>query len=469
MVKRSTVLGVGDFEFDPHQPYSCGGTMFEKWKSRKRANNINGMTDTNDILPQITVITTWDKADGDFYAPGVLIQVRNGRNLLRAAFSGEPRNATYYTLLFGEEPLLQFQGEEYYCPTCEKIVRSGYQLEQTEEFCNQLLNGENIPFSEALDGMKPLLGLLADNYYVVLDTKLYPTDGNGHLFWRMPDSNECLPGSCLYYRGDGEWGLSRPHFTVATQSPAKMCKSRVDYYRQHPGCRAVAYYMDGYMTALIDGHHKAMAAAVDHQAVNALVIMPGYTVRYRQEDGSYKSYVVAGDMRFASEKYGLEDTPSFLGDRLSTEEMNSLLERLQSLSFDFPCDNGGWDDNEELASYYPDVDEVAYIDEVGEICDEKLDAVLSEKYICKQEEIVPLIKALGGLRHRRLFETVDFFLQRCSYISWLRFHDTEIVEALVEQLFKLPRSEELEDYLIHIMVEYEEEYPGVGDRILAYL
>ena len=175
--------------------------MFEKWKRKKEP------------LPQIDIITKWDKRDEDF------------------------------------------------CPTCEKIVRSGYQLGKGEFHIEKLNEGE-VSFADAFYEIVPALGLLRDNYYVILDTELYPTDGNGHLFWHVPDSNQPMPGSCLYYRGDGEWGLLRPYFTIATQSIKNLNKCRVDYYREHAGCRVLAYYMDGYMTALIDGHHKAMAAAL---------------------------------------------------------------------------------------------------------------------------------------------------------------------------------------------------------------
>ena len=139
-------------------------------------------------LPQIDIITKWDKRDEDF------------------------------------------------CPTCEKIVRSGYQLGKGEFHIEKLNEGE-VSFADAFNEIVPILGLLRDNYYVMLDTELYPTDGNGHLFWNVPDSNQPMPGSCLYYRGDGEWGLLRPYFTVATQSIKNLNKSRVDYYREHySGC-----------------------------------------------------------------------------------------------------------------------------------------------------------------------------------------------------------------------------------------
>lgn len=425
--------------------------MFEKWKRAAEA------------FPRIDIITRWEKQDQKFYAPGALIQVKNGRNMLYQCFSEEPREATYCTLMFGDKPLFQFQGDEYYCPTCEKIVRSGYQLEQTEEFRRDRLNGENLTFADALDALMPLLGLLDDNYYVILDTELYPTDGNGHLFWNVPNSDVCVPGSCLFYRGEGEWGFLRPHFTVATQSVDKLQESRVEYYRAHPGCRAVAYYMDGYITALLDGHHKAMAAAVEHRKVKALVIMPCYAVECRKKDGSIKAYISAGDMRFACEEYGLKKVPGVFGKKISFDEIVQLQELVPDAEHELSYEE------EVLAAYYPNAEETADIDACGDVSEEKLDRILSEDYICTPEEIQILMKGLGGLRHERLFELADFFLEKCSYVSLLRLHDVNLFTEIVEQLVKLPHSAELEAYMVNLMVEYEDEYPSVTERIVEWL
>lgn len=413
--------------------------------------------------PQIDIITKWDKKDDKFYAPGALIRVKNGKSLLGIKFSEEPGYATYYTLMFKDKPLFQFQGDEYYCPTCEKMVRSGYQLEQTEEFHIEKLNRENVPFSEVLDEMAPILGLLKDNYYVVLDTELYPTDGNGHLFWNVPNSDEPVPGSCLYYRGNGELGLPRPHFTVATQSIKKLCESRVDYYRRHQNCRAIAYYMDGYMTSLIDGHHKAMAAAVEHKKVNALVIMPCYLHKCKQSDGKFRSYVSAGDMSFACDEYSLKENTLHVDKRLSLMETRRIQKLIPKKSFEFPYDN------EALASYYPNVEQMAAIDAVGDITDERINDIISEKYICELDEISTLMKALGGLKHERILEVADYFLRQCTYISFFSLYAPDTVMVIIGEILKMPRTDELEKYLIDIMIEYEDEYPSVGKMIIEYL
>ena len=425
--------------------------MFERWKRKKES------------LPQVDIIKRWNQTDNTFYAPGALIRVKNGKGLLCEKFSDEYDDKGYSTLMFGDQPLLQFQGDEYFCPTCEKLVRSGYQLEQTEEFFANHLNEEDVAFEILLDELKPLWGLLKDSYYVILDTELYPTDGNGHLFWDVPDTKRQLPGSCLYYAGVGNWGLPRPHFTIATQSASKCRQERVEYYRTHSNARAIAYYMDGYLTALLDGHHKTLAAAMEHRKINALVIMPCYTWQLRQTDGTLQPRLVSGEFSFDCDAYGIDEEASYMGEKISFEKMEAINKRMPDTHSRLPYDA------DALASYYPTVEEMYCIDECGEISEGRLDDIVAEKVCLDENEIYMLIKALGGLRHKRLFDTVDFFLTRCSYTSLQRFHDTDTILTLVEQLMKLSRTTELEDYFIDIMVEYEEDYPDVGARIQEYL
>lgn len=463
--------------------------MFERWLKRRTGVPGEKEGKTEEKNPEVQVITCWEGANGGsyvsggqvrdfmpfsprladkkaFYTPGALVRVKNGKGQLYERFSEETGDVSYCTLMFGDVPLFQFQGDEYYCPTCEKIVRSGYGPKQPQEFREARMNGENVSFEEALEGMKPLLGLLEDNCYVILDTQLYPTDGNGHLFWDVPASEGGVPGSCLFYRGEGEWGNLRPHFTVATQSGARLCESRVEYYREHPGCRAVAYYMDGYMTALLDGHHKALAAALERRKVNALVIIPCYPVAAYQNGIRAAEYLRAGDMSFSCAQYGVKAAETYK-DKLSAEKMEIIQAWFTGREPCFPYDSRG------LAAIYPDArgvsDLEAYTDKYGEITPERLDRIVAQTHICTPDEICDLMAALGALRHERLFETADFFLRKCTYLSLLAFHDTDTFKAIAKQLMKLPHSEEIVQYMVEIMVEYEDEYPSVGEEIKEWL
>lgn len=51
----------------------------------------------------------------------------------------------------------------------------------------------------------------------------------------------------------------------------------------------------------------------------------------------------------------------------------------------------------------------------------------------------------------------------------LEYQQTEIMLMAIKQLKKIPRTEQLESYLIEYMTEIEDEYTVVGKYILEYL
>ncbi len=418
------------------------------------------------MQPIIKTITSWQKTDETFFAPGALVEVINGKGLLREDFKELMNGKSYCTLMLGDTPLFQLQGGEYYCPTCEKIMKSGYNLEQSAEFYNQVINAtkEGVSFEEALESVKPLLGLLPSKYYIVLDTRLYPTDGNGHLFWETTNEDVALPGTCIYYFQEKgyTWGKCRPSFTVATQPIEKLSTERVEYYRNMSGARAIAYYMDGYMTALLDGHHKAMAAALEGQMVNALVIVPCVEMR-RCEDKVIKNYIDACGMDFACEEYGITLPENKPYQRPDEGKRWMELQRIQSQIPQAPLHISLPYDTKKMVKPYPDVRALAYMDLVGEIENERLDHILAEQEYLSVEEATDMIEALSGMRHERLWEVVDFYLDR--RMGWSGV-PRELVETCFRVLVKLPHTEELDAYLIERMVEFEDEYPIVKSIVM---
>lgn len=417
---------------------------------------------------EIEVVTSWEKEDDTYFAPGALVAVKNGKGVLREVMM-EPASQSMLSLMLGDKPLFQLLGDEYFCPTCEKILRSGYGLDQPELLRMERINEskDKVSFSEILEELYPLLGLLDSGYYTVWDTSLYPTDGNGHLFWEVPNEMAPLPGTCVYYYGDSEYADPHPYFMVGTQPRENYNPERVDYYRAHPGARAIAYFMDGYITALLDGHHKAFAAALEHEKVNALVIVPEYIARFRGADGQMHDWLTCGggavfhgNKAFDCEAYRLDSNlrrtrRSAVSEELA-DEVARYMEQVK-LTCRFPVDT------DELAKYYPSVDDVAAIDRAGAITDEGLDEWLGRipgKGGYTEEDVCILMRALGAMKHKRLFEMGDHF-SRHNYTG-------DTLYVILEAMMRLPRTPELEDYFIERMVELEDDYPRIRDLILGY-
>ena len=122
-------------------------------------------------------------------------------------------------------------------------------------------------------------------------------------------------------------------------------------------------------------------------------------------------------------------------------------------------DNYKFDINtKELASYYPIVEEYASIDAFGEISESIIDAFISGERVF-DKDICTFMEALAGLRHERLFEILDYVLHQ------KRYEQKNIMMCALKQMVKLPRTEQIEEY----MTEKEDEFPSIGEFILDNL
>lgn len=391
-----------------------------------------------------------------YYAPGILIFVENGVGDLSEAHVRENENECYYLQLKGK-PLFQLQGDEYFCPTCEKIVRTAYQLEQTEDFQLDKINTEEIGLEEIVSEITPLLKLLESGFYCLWDTKLYPTDGNGNLFWDYPNNNNVLPGSCVFYFGDGKWGTCVPHFMIATQPKKLLNMERVNYYRAKSKCKAIAYYMDGNITALIDGHHKAMAAAIDHRPCNSIVISKCLCGSRKDSKGEMQKYISANDIYIFNDE---------LPDQFREEKFqvpNRTKEHKSTGSFEinindcFPCHI----DTKSLADFYPSVKEAVSADIFGPITDEFINDYLNGEKIIGETDYCIFLDALAATKDERLFKVIDYTLYHNDMADY-------ILPSL-EHLLEFPHTEELENYLISYMIEIEGEHREIGTYIAQNL
>lgn len=72
-----------------------------------------------------------------------------------------------------------------------------------------------------------------------------------------------------------------------------------------------------------------------------------------------------------------------------------------------------------------------------------------------------MIKALIALRHPWAFKMGNFFTKQ-PYLG-------NILYEIIQELIKLPRTDELEELLIQRMIELEDDYPDIKKLVLKYL
>lgn len=143
------------------------------------------------------------------------------------------------------------------------------------------MNTEYTDIFRTAQKIKPLLVLLEDGLYLLADTVGYPSDGEGHFFFSVPDKlTEFQAMRNTYYSSDYLKATdSFPLFLYPTESSRLIDENRVEEYvklfkeSKNPP-RVLAYYEAGFFSVLLDGHHKACAAAKLETYLHCITIIP---------------------------------------------------------------------------------------------------------------------------------------------------------------------------------------------------
>lgn len=140
-------------------------------------------------------------------------------------------------------------------------------------------------FSTSLTTLSPLLGLLPAGLYAITEGDCFPTDGDGHFFWDVPDgfTTVSATGPVYYNYNDADFACTyseaAPVFLYPSQPRTHLDETRVAWYMEHFGesgdfPRAVAFHCAESVSVLLDGHHKACAAARLGRMLPCITILP---------------------------------------------------------------------------------------------------------------------------------------------------------------------------------------------------
>ncbi len=248
----------------------------------------------NGNSPEIKILRNINTDSYPWCNSAVMFEVKNGKSALKHIYSDDD---SYYCwkshLTLNGLPILQ--SDETYCSTCSATLAAGYGIENID--CAELdevrnnINSDFRDIETSFEILKPLLGLLEDGVYLLADVPHYPTNGEGKFFYDISNEPTSYKAACMdYYNRDLLTPVSSfPAYLYPTQSDKCINKERVEYYvellrnSKNPP-RAIAYHKAGFISALLDGHHKAVAAAVLGIPINCLTIIKGFNC-------SHTSYV----------------------------------------------------------------------------------------------------------------------------------------------------------------------------------
>lgn len=221
-----------------------------------------------------------------FPSEQLLFSVENGAGKLRSVlYDGGEKTASPYdirsnsALMLEDRPLVQIQSDG--CPTCASLLGAGYGIPEDSHAVACMRERMTQPYTglpDALERLQPLLALLQSGIYVLTQSPLCPTDGEGHFFWDVSGALAPYEATAEYYDTEHYRTLpSFPCFLYPTQGTHKYDASRVEHYRNlmragQPLPPVITYALEASMCLLLDGHHRACACALEGVQVPSLTI-----------------------------------------------------------------------------------------------------------------------------------------------------------------------------------------------------
>ena len=222
-------------------------------------------------------------------------------------------------------PLVQINAP--YCPTSNSLLATGYGIENAN--CQELMeiqkeiNADFISLENSIKTMEPLLKLFETGFYLIAEAECYPTDGNGNFFWNVPNKLTDSPATGLAYLRDSDTYcvFNQPVYLYPTQTTDCYNEERVKYYidkfnnEDNNEPRAIVYNFGGFINFVIDGHHKACAAALLGKPLKCLLIIKGeYSQNYGEDNQIF--------LNFLSSNIRKEDIPIKYQPFLKEKEKN---------------------------------------------------------------------------------------------------------------------------------------------------
>lgn len=221
-------------------------------------------------------------------------------------------------LTLNETPLIQSKLPG--CSTCAGLLATGYGIENAN--CDELhrirdsINSDFIDLDTSLDILSPLLNLLESGLYVIADIEHYPTDGNNNFFWNVPNKMTLNPATGAARTEDFSYACGAPTFLYPSESTEFFNEERVSYYidrfcSSDNRPRAIAYHLSEYISVLLDGHHKATAAALHGEPISCITIIPASCTSYKAHCPTKIESAVFGSFLFKG-----NDIPAHLHPQL---------------------------------------------------------------------------------------------------------------------------------------------------------
>ncbi|MEO3946333.1 hypothetical protein [Gorillibacterium sp. CAU 1737] len=332
----------------------------------------------------------------------LLFRVNKGLGKLSIRYGRDKNGEPCEFLLLDNKPLINSYGDEMYCPTCAKVLSIGLGKENVTRSLIDTIKGTQdlgSDIREAFDPMKPMLSILEDGYYLLTRIETIPTDGTDRFFWNLTSSKKpYIAAAEVYYKLHSYPGT--PRFLLPSQSLQGLNQDRVAYYRElirnGKVMTGLAYYYDGFMSTLLDGHHRATAAYLENKTIDCLTIIKVTGLGYDLDKRPNRLY--AGGKLYSLDLFQrperiaayLEKTSNSVKPQLEAQEVEDFLRDCKK----------AWQQEATPPPYdfgrrnYPDYLSIAFSDMADDTSNEQIEDVMGRRDEDAEFELEMIFKKL---------------------------------------------------------------------------
>lgn len=390
----------------------------------------------------------------------VLILVTNGMDALAVHRKDEKDNyygsISYTTLELNNVPLIQARLPG--CPTCAGMLATGYGIETSNsdelKEISERLNSDYVDITTSVDALSPLLGLLASGLYVIADAIMYPTDGNGHFFWNVPNQLSENPTTALAFAEDYALLGGVSAFLYPSQSNERFDEQRVQFYKERftqPGHwpRAISYHFAEFLSILLDGHHKVTAAALLGENARCIDIIPMSAMSYTPEGRALQNI---SELYFSGFKIAANDIPNSIltplkqtfGKELTNESISYTPTNLISKHWG--------SEYIDTIKYFPNLSELVEgtLLEINNISNELITECLLNQSAENSRKLRYIINSLA----RKGDERLKGLALKCGRLN----ADPILMEISFKVLTQIKGDSDVESFFIDYLIEHNDKH-----------
>ena len=402
----------------------------------------------------------------------------NGAGKLKEVYKEveDLKNSYLVQIRLNDIPLIQIN-TDYYISTIECLLATGYGIENAN--CKEILeiqekiNSDFISLEDSIETITPLLKLLNNGFYMVADVECYPTDGNGNFFWNVPNDLVLNPATAMKCLRDDDFTYigRQPVYLYPTQTTDAYNSERVDYYIEkfkkmsdnEP--RAIVYNCGEFINFIIDGHHKACAAALLGKPLKCILIKKaGYFMESEKGKWVDKLYFFSLYEKATSKNVPKKYLP-FKKNEMKIEKLNEI--KLE----DGQVNKRKWE-NKYLDSVknFPSLEKYSNIVNASINFEFKITDELIKKYvnIFDENSQEMMKKIIYILMYTESLEKLQKIVIKYAKNSLNHKIDKDLKLMIYNILFQMKNNSEVEQIFIDYIVYNEDKDDPVLELINSY-